>query len=174
MSDLALQRKSRHDYLHKVEQPQSFRVSIPDVTVSPYCGGAHVGLEETPLKTISLQYAPKLRRGYAAREQQVQHYSSAYKRHATPTGMNNSCGTVKVLHLLHIGNTSCYHARLDLAPSLSSHMHEDHKAKKGHTTETFRCLVLNVNTQVAKERPNHRVAHNYTCIINMEIDEERC
>ena len=82
----------------------------------------------------------------------------------------NSCGTIRVLHLLHRRKTSRYHARLDLPLRLPSHMHEDHDPRKGHTGEIFRCLVLNLATQVAKIRTNQSAAHNYTCIFIRQMN----
>ena len=34
--------------------------------------------------------------------------------------------------------------------------------------ETFKRLVLNVDTEVAKDRGNHSVEHDYPCVIVMD------
>ena len=79
---------------------------IPEGEPQSLPGWAQLGLDETPL-----QYAPKLRGGYAAGEEQVTHYSSADKRQATATHVVNCEGTVKVLQVLQRGKPSCHHAR---------------------------------------------------------------
>ena len=95
VSDLALDNKWRRDFLDLVEQPQKYGVRIPEGEPQSLPTWAQLGLDETPL-----QYAPKLRGGYAAGEKQVRHYSSADKRQATATPVVNREGTVKVLQML--------------------------------------------------------------------------
>ena len=146
VSDLALDNKWRREFLDLVEQRQKYGVRIPE-------GEPQLGLEETPL-----QYAPKLRGGYAAGEKQVRHYSSADKRLATATPVVNREGTVKVLQVLHRGKTGRCHACLDLSQGLPSYMHEDHAEKKCLTGDTFKRLMIKVDTEVGKDRCDHGVA----------------
>ena len=75
VSNLALDNKWRREFLDLVEQPQKYGVRIPEGEPQSLPPWAHFGLEEMPL-----QYAPKLRGGYAAGEKRVRHYSSADKR----------------------------------------------------------------------------------------------
>ena len=119
---------------------------IPEGEPQSLPAWAKLGFDETPL-----QYAPKLGGGYAAREKHVGHYSSANKQQATATPMANRQGTVKVLQVLHRGKTSLCHARLDLPHGLPSYMHEDHAEKKWHTGDTFKSLMIKVDTAVAKD-----------------------
>ena len=107
VSDLALDNKWRRDLLDLVEQPQKYGVCIPEDEPQSLPAWGQLGLDETPL-----QYAPKLRGGYAAGEKLVRHYSSADKRQATAMPVVNREGTVKVLQVLRRGRTSCCHARL--------------------------------------------------------------
>ena len=65
--------------------------------------------------------------------------------------MVNREGTVKVLQVVHRGKTSLCHARLDLPQGLPSYMHEDHAEKKCHTGDTFKRLIIKVDTEVAKD-----------------------
>ena len=51
---------------------------------------------------------------------------------------------------------------------MPSYMHEDHAPKKCQMGETFKHLVLKVGTEVAKDRRDHGVAHNYPCVIIMD------
>ena len=67
-----------------VEQPQKYGVRIHEGEPQSLPAWAQLGLDETPL-----QYAPKLRGGYAAGEKQVTHYSSGDKRQATSEKKNN-------------------------------------------------------------------------------------
>ena len=121
-----------------------------------------MGLDETPL-----QYAPKLRGGYATGEKEVRHYSSADKRQATAAPVVNREGIVKVLQVLHRGKTSRCHARLDVPHGLLSYMQEDHAEKKCQTGETFKRLMIKVDTEVAKNRRDHGVAQKYPCVVIM-------
>ena len=124
---------------------------------------AQLGLDET-----HLQYAPKLRGGYAAGEKQVRHYSSADKQQATATLVVNREGTIKVLQVLHREKTGRCHARLDLPQGLPSYMHEDHAEKKCQTGDTFKRLMIKVDTEVAKDGREHGVAQNYPCVVIMD------
>ena len=98
VSDLALDNKWRREFLDLVEQPQKYGVRIPEGEPQSLLAWAQLGLDET-----AIQYAPKLRGGYAAGEKQVRHYNSADKRQATATPVVNPEGTVKVLQVLHRG-----------------------------------------------------------------------
>ena len=124
---------------------------------------SQLGLEKT-----ALQYAPKLRGGYAAGEEHVRHYSSADKRQATTTSVVNREGTVKVLRVLHRGKASRCHARLDLPHDLPSYMHEDHAEKECETGDRLKRLMIKVDTEVAKDRRDHSVGQNYPCIVIMD------
>ena len=146
-----------------VEQPQKYGVRIPEGEPQSLPPWARLGLDETPLL-----YAPKLRGGYAAGEKQVGHYSSADKQQATATPVVNREGTVKVLQVLHRGKTGPCHARLDLPKGLPSYMHEDHAEKKCQTGDTFKRLMIKVDTEVAKDRRDHGVAQNYPCVVIMD------
>ena len=116
----------------------------------------------------ALQYAPKLRGGYAAGEKQVKHYSSADKRLATATPVVNREGTVKVLQVLHRGKTSRCHAHLDLPHGLPSYLNEDHAEKECQIGDTLKRLMINVDTEVAKDRRDHGVVQNYPCVVIMD------
>ena len=105
VSDLALINKWRCEFLDLVEEPQKYGVRIPECDAQPLPAWVQVGLDEMPP-----QYSPKLRGGYAAGEKQVRHYSSGDKRQATATPVVNREGTVKVLQVLHRGETSHCHA----------------------------------------------------------------
>ena len=76
---------------------------IPEGEPQSLLAWVRLGLDETPL-----QYAPKLRGGYAIGEKQVRHYKSADKRQATATPAVNREGTLKVVQVLHRGKTSCH------------------------------------------------------------------
>ena len=69
VSDLALDNKWRREFLDLVEQPQKYGVRIPEGECQSLPPWAQLGLDETPL-----QYAPKLRGGYAAGEQEGQRW----------------------------------------------------------------------------------------------------
>ena len=84
VSDLALDNKWRRDFLDLIEQPQKYGVRIPEGEPQSLPAWAELGLDKTPV-----QYAPKLRGGYAAGEKQVRHYSRADKRQATATPVGN-------------------------------------------------------------------------------------
>ena len=161
VSDLALDSKWRCDFLDLVEQPQKYGVRIPEGEPQSLPAWAQLGLHETPL-----QYAPKLRGEYAAGEKQVRHYSSADKRQTTATLVVNREGTVKVLQVLHRGKTLLPCA--DLPQGLPSYMHEDHAEKKCQIGDTFKRLMVKVNTEVAKDRRDHGVAQNYPCVVIMD------
>ena len=163
VSDLALDNKWRCEFLDVVEQPQKYGVCIPEGEPQSLPPWVQLGLDETPL-----QYAPKLRGGYAAGEKQVRHYSSADKRQATATPVVNREGTVKVLQVLHREKTGRCHARLDLPQGLPSYMHEDHAEKKCQTGDTFKRLMIKVDTEAAKDRCDHGVAQNYPCDVIMD------
>ena len=163
VSDLALDNKWRREFLDLVEQPQKYGVRIPEGEPQSLPPWAQLGLDEMPL-----QYAPKLRGGYAAGEKQVRHYSSADKRQATATPVVNHEGTVKVLQVLHRGKTGRCHARLDLPQGLPSYMHEDHAEKKCQTGDTFKRSMIKVDTEVAKDRCDHGVVQNYPCVVIMD------
>ena len=75
VSDLALDNKWRREFLDLVQQPQKYGVRIPEGEPQSLPPWAQLGLDKTPL-----QYAPKLRGGYAAGDKQVRHYNSADKR----------------------------------------------------------------------------------------------
>ena len=143
-----------------VEPPQKYSVGIPEGDPQPLPPWRQLGLDEAPL-----QYAPKLRGGYAAGEKQVHYDSSVDKKQATATLVVNRCGTLKVLQLLHRGKTNRYHTRLDLPHGLPSHMHEDHAPKKCQTGETFKRLLLKVANEVAKDRCDYGITHNCPCVI---------
>ena len=155
MSDLALDNKWRREFLDLVEQPQKYGVRILEGEPQLLPAWAQLGLDPTPL-----QYAPKLRGGYAAGEKQVRHYSSADKRQATATHVVNREGTVKVLQVMHKGKTSGCHAHLNVPHGLPSYMHEDHAEEKCQTGDTFKRLMIKVDTEVAKDRRDHGVAQN--------------
>ena len=70
--------------------------------------------------------------------------------------------------MLHRGETSRGHARLDLPHSLPSHMHEDHAEKNCQTGDKFNCLMIKVDTKVAKDRRDHGVPQNYPCVVIMD------
>ena len=163
VSDLALDNKLRREFLDLVEQPQKYGVRIPEGEPQSLPASAHLGVDERPL-----QYAPKLRGGYAAGEKQVRHYCSVDKRQATATPVVNREGTVKVLQVLHRGKTSRCHAHLDLPQGLPSYMHEDHAEKKCQTGDTFKRLMIKVDSEVAKDRCDHGVARNYPCVVIMD------
>ena len=163
VSDLALDNKWRREFLDLVEQPQKYGVRILEGEPQSLPPWAQLGLDKTPL-----QYAPKLRGGYAAGEKQVRHYSNADKRQATAPPVVNREGTVKVLQVLHRGKTGRCHARLDLPQGLPSYMHEDHAEKKCQTADTFKRPMIKVDTEVAKDRRDHGVAQNYPCVVIME------
>ena len=162
VSDLALDNKFRREFSDPVEQLQRYGVCIPEGEPQLLQAWAQLGLDETPL-----QYAPNLRGGYAAGEKQVRHYSSADKGQATATLVVNREGTVKVLQVLYRGKTSCCHARLDLPHGLRSCMHEDHAEEKCQTGNTFKRLMIKVDTEVAKDTRDHGVTQNYPCVIIM-------
>ena len=63
VSALALHNKWRRDFLDLVEQPPRYGARIPEGEPQSLPAWAQVGLDEMPL-----QYAPKLRGGYAAGE----------------------------------------------------------------------------------------------------------
>ena len=110
----------------------------------------------------------KLHGGYAAGEKQVRHYSSDDKPHATATLVVNREGTVKVLQVLHRGKTSRCHARFDLPHGLPCYMHENHAEKKCQNCDTFKRLMIKVDTEVAKDRWDHGVAQKYPCVVIMD------
>ena len=163
VSDLALDNEWRREFLNLVEQPQKYGVRIPEGEPQSVPASAQLGLDETPL-----QYAPKLRGGYAAGEKQVRHCSSADKRQAMATSVVNLEGTVQVLQVLHRGETSRCHARLDPPHGLPSYTHEDQAEKKCETGDTFKRLMIKVGTEVAKDRRDHGVAQNYPCVVIMD------
>ena len=70
--------------------------------------------------------------------------------------------------MLRRGKTSRSHARLDPPHALPSYMHEDHESKKCKTDETFKRLMIKVDTQVAKDRRDHGVAQNYPFVVIMD------
>ena len=80
----------------------------------------------------------------------------------------NCEGTVKVLHVVHRGKTSCCHARLNLPHGLPAYMQEDHAEKKCETGDTFKRLMIKVDTEVANDRPDHGIAQNYPCVVIMD------
>ena len=164
VSDLALNNKWRLEFLDLVEQPQKYGVRIPEgePQLLP-AQWAQLGLDEMPL-----QYTHKWRGEYAAGEKQIRHYSSGDKLQATATPLVNREGIVKVLQVLHRGKTSRCHARLDLPHGLPSYMHEDHAEKKCQTGDTFKRLMIKVDTEVAKDRRDHGVAQNYPCVLIMD------
>ena len=82
--------------------------------------------------------------------------------------MVNREGGVKVLQVFNRGKTSRCHAPLDLPRSLPSYMHEDRAEKKCQTGDTFKRLMIKVDTEVAKDRCEHGVAKNYPCVVIME------
>ena len=47
-------------------------------------------------------------------------------------------------------------------------MHEDHAEKKWQTSDTFKRLMIKVDTEVAKDRRDHGVAQNYPCVVIMD------
>ena len=47
-------------------------------------------------------------------------------------------------------------------------MHEDHAEKKCQTGDTFKRLMVKVDTEVAKDRRDHGVAQNYPCVMIMD------
>ena len=163
VSDLAPDNKWRRDFLDLVEQPQKYGVRIPEGEPQLLPAWAQLGLDETPL-----QYAPKLRGGYAAGEKQVRHYSRADNRQARATPVVNPEGTVKVLQVLHRGETSRCHARLDPPQGLPSYMHEDHAEEKCQTGDTFKRLMIKVDTEVPNDRRDHGVAQKYPCVVIMD------
>ena len=63
VSNLALDNKRRHQFLDRVGQPQKYGVRIIEGDPHSLPPWAQFGLDEMPL-----QYAPKLRGGYAAGE----------------------------------------------------------------------------------------------------------
>ena len=140
--DLALDSKRRRDFLDFVEQPQMYGVHIPEGEPQSMPAWAQLGLDETPL-----QYAPKLRGRYAAGEKQVRYYSSADNRQATATPVVNREGTVNVLQVLHRGKISRCHGRRDLPHGLPAYMHEDHTEKKCQTGDTFKRLMIKLDTE---------------------------
>ena len=103
--DLALDNKWRREFLDLVEQPQKYGVRIPEGEPQSLPAWVQFGLDETPL-----QYAPKLRGGYAAGDKQVRHYSSADKRQATATPVVNREGTeIKLANLYYfVARTHIY------------------------------------------------------------------
>ena len=139
VSDLALDNKWRCEFLDLVEEPHEYDVRILEGEPQSLPPWAQLGLDETPL-----QYAPKLRGGYAAGEKQARHYSSADKRQARATPVVNREGTVKVLQVLHKGKTGHCHARLELPQGQPSYMHEDHAEKQCQTSDTFKRLMIKV------------------------------
>ena len=44
-------------------------------------------------------------------------------------------------------------------------MHEDHAEKKCQTGDTFKRLMIRVDTKVAKDRSDQGVAQNYPCVV---------
>ena len=70
--------------------------------------------------------------------------------------------------MLHRGKTSRYHARLDLPQGQPSYMHEAHAEKKCQTGDTFKHLMIKVDTEVAKDRRDCCVAQNYPCVVIMD------
>ena len=163
VSDLALHNKWTCEFLDLVEQPQKYGVRIPEDDSQSLPAGAQLGLDKRPLK-----YAPKGRGGYAAREKPVRHYSSADEPQATATPVVNREGTGKVLQVLQRGKTSRCHACLDVPHGLPSYMLEDHAEKKCQTGDTFKRLMIKFDIEVAKDKCNHGVAHNYPCVIIMD------
>ena len=156
LTDLALNIEWRREFLHLSKQPQRYGVCIPEGEPQSLPACTQLSPDETPL-----QYAPKLRGGYAAGEKQVGHYSNADKRQATATPVVNREGTVKVLQVLHRGKTSCCHAHRDLPHGLPSYMHEDHAEKKCQAGNTFKRPMIKVDNDGAKDRQDHGVAQNY-------------
>ena len=146
-----------------LSSPKKYGVRIPEGKAQSLPAWAQLGLDETPL-----QYAPKLRGRYAAREKQVRHYSGADKRQATATPPVNRESTVQVLQVLHRGKTGRCHARFDLPQGLPSYKHEDHAEKKCQTSDTFKRLMIKVDTEVAKDIHDHGVAKNYPCVVIMD------
>ena len=136
---------------------------IPEGDSQSWPPWAQLGLDET-----SLQYAPKWRGGYAAGEKRVKHYSSAEKQQATATPVVNREGTIQVLQVLHRGKASRCHARLDLPHGHPSYMHKDYAEKNCQTGNTFRCLMIKVHTEVAKDEWHHGVAQNNPCVVIMD------
>ena len=59
--------------------------------------------------------------------------------------------------------------RLDLPHGLPSYMHEDSAEKTCQTGDTFKRLMIKVDTEVAKDRWDHGVAQNYPCVIIMDL-----
>ena len=161
--DLALDNKCRHEFLDLIEQPQKYGVRIPKGEPHSLPAWAQLHLDETPP-----QYAPKLRGGHAAGEKQVRNYSSADKRQAAAKPVVNREGTVMVLQVLHRGKTSRCHAPLDRPHGLPSHMHEDHAENKCQTGDTFKRVMIKVDTEVAKDRCDNGVAQNYPCVVIMD------
>ena len=47
-------------------------------------------------------------------------------------------------------------------------MHEDDAEKKCQTGDTFKRLMIKVDTEVAKDRCDHGVAQNYPCVVIMD------
>ena len=47
-------------------------------------------------------------------------------------------------------------------------MHEDHAEKKCQTGDTFKRLMIKVDTEVAKDRRDHGVAQNDPCVVIMD------
>ena len=82
--------------------------------------------------------------------------------------MANHDGTVTVLQVLHRGKTSRCHAHPDLPHGLPSYVHEDHAEKKCQTSDTFKPLMIKVDTEVANDRRDHGVAQNYPCVVIMD------
>ena len=159
VSDLALDNKWRREFLDLVEQPQKYGVRIPEGEPQSLPPWAQLGLDETPL-----QYAPKLCGGYAARENR----SDTTAALTSDMLVVNRGGTVKVLQVLHRGRTRRCHARLDVPQGLPSYMHKDHAEKKCQTGDTFKRLMIKVDTEVAKDRRDHGVAQNYPCVVIMD------
>ena len=61
-----------------------------------------------------------------------------------------------------------YNHDLDLPQGLPSYMHKDHAEKKCQTGDTFKRLMIKVDTEVAKDRRDHGVAQNYPCVVIMD------
>ena len=148
--DLALYNKWRREFWYLIEQPQKYGLGIPEGDLQSLPPWALLGRNKTPL-----QYAPKLRGGCVTGEKQVRHCRNAEKRQATATRMVHREGTVKVRQVLNKGKPRGCHARLDLPHGLPSYMHEDHAANECQTGETFKRLMINVDTEVAKDRRDH-------------------
>ena len=83
VSDLVLNNKWRREFLDLVEQPQKYGVHVREGHPPSLPAWAQLGLDGTPL-----QYAPKLRGGYAAKEKSVRHYLRRPKQVHFCTGLS--------------------------------------------------------------------------------------